>query len=151
MEVMDKEVKHAMAGVAGAHGLLTLWGTAARRVSQEQGVPSAVAIEWVCRSSEAVRMVQVLAPLLLVSYCSPLPGTCMVRHLWLHQHRSPERDAALNILRCRWLFPQCHAKRDELPLEAVGDKGQYGCVAGLSHNTCKVVPLQSALRSLDSL
>lgn len=67
MEVMDKEVKHAMAGVAGAHGLLTLRGTAARRVSHEQGVPSAVAIERVCRSSEAVRTVQVLAPLLLVS------------------------------------------------------------------------------------
>lgn len=67
MGVMDKEVNYAMTGVAGAHGLVTRWGTAARRVSHEQGVPSAAVIEWVCRSGEAARTGQVLAPLLLAS------------------------------------------------------------------------------------
>lgn len=39
--------EHPIAGVAGAQGLVTLWGTAAQKVSHEQSAPHAIGIEWV--------------------------------------------------------------------------------------------------------
>lgn len=78
MGVMDKEVNCAMTEVAGAYGLVMLWGTAVHRISHEQGVPSATAIEWVCRGCKDCAGPGTTAPGLW--YCSPLPETCMVRH-----------------------------------------------------------------------